>query len=148
MVIVTLLCAFHFVDCNRAINLVNRIILCLHIYLDIPCVNVLCLNVTHLLRMMGLNCCPYFSGRDQLLPSREEAERLCDALPNCRIRHFKDSGHTIFLVWILFACISTLNFLMVAGCLQKCCCNKLCFIFISYPPCLLLGLGEYTSDCF
>ncbi|XP_038985819.1 acyltransferase-like protein At1g54570, chloroplastic isoform X2 [Phoenix dactylifera] len=37
------------------------------------------------------------SGRDQLFPSREEAERLCSALPNCRIRHFKDGGHNIFL---------------------------------------------------
>eukprot|EP00262_Sarcandra_glabra_P020684 TRINITY_DN8379_c0_g1_i1.p1 TRINITY_DN8379_c0_g1~~TRINITY_DN8379_c0_g1_i1.p1 ORF type:complete len:701 (+),score=98.94 TRINITY_DN8379_c0_g1_i1:35-2104(+) len=37
------------------------------------------------------------SGKDQLLPSQEEAERLRNALPNCRIRHFKDNGHTIFL---------------------------------------------------
>ncbi|XP_072992605.1 phytyl ester synthase 2, chloroplastic-like isoform X1 [Typha latifolia] len=37
------------------------------------------------------------SGSDELLPSREEAERLSRALPNCRIRHFKDYGHTIFL---------------------------------------------------
>ncbi|KAJ6844759.1 acyltransferase-like protein, chloroplastic isoform X1 [Iris pallida] len=37
------------------------------------------------------------SGMDQLLPSREEAERLHKSLPNCRIRHFNDSGHTIFL---------------------------------------------------
>ncbi|EHA8588340.1 acyltransferase-like protein, chloroplastic [Cocos nucifera] len=37
------------------------------------------------------------SGRDQLLPSREEAERLCTALPNCRVRHFKDGSHSIFL---------------------------------------------------
>uniref|UniRef100_A0A1D1Z7I1 Acyltransferase-like protein At1g54570, chloroplastic n=1 Tax=Anthurium amnicola TaxID=1678845 RepID=A0A1D1Z7I1_9ARAE len=37
------------------------------------------------------------SGKDQLLPSREEAERLCDLLPNCRIRHFNDSGHNILL---------------------------------------------------
>nr|CAD1839029.1 unnamed protein product [Ananas comosus var. bracteatus] len=37
------------------------------------------------------------SGRDELLPSREEAERLSGTLPNCRIRHFKDNGHTIFL---------------------------------------------------
>lgn len=43
-------------------------------------------------------CCPSFSGRDELLPSREEAERLSGTLPNCRIRHFKDNGHTIFLV--------------------------------------------------
>ncbi|XP_065019536.1 phytyl ester synthase 2, chloroplastic-like isoform X4 [Musa acuminata AAA Group] len=37
------------------------------------------------------------SGRDQLLPSHEEAERICSNLPNCRIRHFKESGHTMFL---------------------------------------------------
>ncbi|KAJ0971206.1 hypothetical protein J5N97_019165 [Dioscorea zingiberensis] len=37
------------------------------------------------------------SGRDQLLPSSVEAERLCKDLPNVRIRHFTDNGHTIFL---------------------------------------------------
>ncbi|XP_078175513.1 phytyl ester synthase 1, chloroplastic-like [Carex rostrata] len=37
------------------------------------------------------------SGNDEILPSREEAERLCTILPNCRVRHFKDSGHTLLL---------------------------------------------------
>ncbi|KAH7686721.1 Diacylglycerol acyltransferase protein [Dioscorea alata] len=37
------------------------------------------------------------SGRDQLLPSRVEAERLCKALPNVRVRHFTDNSHTILL---------------------------------------------------
>ncbi|XP_042501769.1 acyltransferase-like protein At3g26840, chloroplastic isoform X5 [Macadamia integrifolia] len=37
------------------------------------------------------------SGRDQLLPSQEEAERLRHTLPDCRIRNFKDSGHTLFM---------------------------------------------------
>ncbi|KAI3457791.1 hypothetical protein Pfo_014454 [Paulownia fortunei] len=37
------------------------------------------------------------SGQDQLLPSREEAERLCRVLPKCEIRAFDDSGHALFL---------------------------------------------------
>ncbi|XP_043726048.1 acyltransferase-like protein At3g26840, chloroplastic isoform X2 [Telopea speciosissima] len=37
------------------------------------------------------------SGRDLLLPSQEEAERLRRTLPNCQIRNFKDSGHTLFM---------------------------------------------------
>ncbi|KAA8548272.1 hypothetical protein F0562_004467 [Nyssa sinensis] len=37
------------------------------------------------------------SGRDQLLPSLEESERLRWALPNCQIRKFNDSGHFLFL---------------------------------------------------
>jgi hypothetical protein len=38
------------------------------------------------------------SWNDELLPSREEAERLRDALEKCRIRNFKDNGHKILLV--------------------------------------------------
>ena len=41
-------------------------------------------------------CC--FSGRDQLLPSQEEGERLCHALPKCVIRKFNNSSHFLFLV--------------------------------------------------
>ncbi|XP_049934732.1 phytyl ester synthase 1, chloroplastic-like isoform X2 [Nymphaea colorata] len=37
------------------------------------------------------------SGKDQFLPSREEADRLCSILSRCRFRYFKDSGHSIFL---------------------------------------------------
>lgn len=37
------------------------------------------------------------SGKDQLLPSREEAERLKNILPICEIRCFNDSGHALFL---------------------------------------------------
>ncbi|KAK1294129.1 Acyltransferase-like protein [Acorus calamus] len=37
------------------------------------------------------------SGKDQLLPSREEAVRLRGILPNCRIRYFDDSTHAILL---------------------------------------------------
>ncbi|KAK1257380.1 Acyltransferase-like protein [Acorus gramineus] len=37
------------------------------------------------------------SGKDQLLPSREEAARLRGILPNCRIRYFDDSTHAILL---------------------------------------------------
>ena len=41
-------------------------------------------------------CC--FSGRDQLLPSQEEGERLCHVLPKCEIRKFNNSGHFLLLV--------------------------------------------------
>ncbi|KAL2505485.1 Esterase/lipase/thioesterase family protein [Abeliophyllum distichum] len=37
------------------------------------------------------------SGQDQLLPSREEGERLRQMLPKCEIRTFNDSGHALFL---------------------------------------------------
>ncbi|KAK0589667.1 hypothetical protein LWI29_017054 [Acer saccharum] len=37
------------------------------------------------------------SGRDQLLPSQEEGEKLCLALPKCQNRRFNDSGHFLFL---------------------------------------------------
>ncbi|XP_006855419.2 acyltransferase-like protein At1g54570, chloroplastic isoform X2 [Amborella trichopoda] len=37
------------------------------------------------------------SGKDQILPSMEEAERLRNTLPNCNVRFFKDSGHVILL---------------------------------------------------
>ncbi|KAK9120175.1 hypothetical protein Scep_018268 [Stephania cephalantha] len=38
------------------------------------------------------------SGKDKLLPSKEEAERLYDRLTSCQIRHFNESGHTLFMV--------------------------------------------------
>ncbi|XP_037435173.1 acyltransferase-like protein At1g54570, chloroplastic [Triticum dicoccoides] len=37
------------------------------------------------------------SGNDELLPSRDKAERLRATLKNCRIRHFRDNGHKILL---------------------------------------------------
>ncbi|XP_059452072.1 phytyl ester synthase 2, chloroplastic-like [Corylus avellana] len=37
------------------------------------------------------------SGKDQLLPSQEEGERLYRALPKCEIRKLNDSGHFLFL---------------------------------------------------
>ncbi|XVF31217.1 hypothetical protein REPUB_Repub16aG0126600 [Reevesia pubescens] len=37
------------------------------------------------------------SDKDNMLPSREEAERLKKLLPNCMIRCFKDNGHTLLL---------------------------------------------------
>ncbi|KAK4483244.1 hypothetical protein RD792_010428 [Penstemon davidsonii] len=37
------------------------------------------------------------SGQDQLLPSKEEGERLHKLLPKCDIRRFDDSGHALFL---------------------------------------------------
>ncbi|KAK3011155.1 hypothetical protein RJ639_011099, partial [Escallonia herrerae] len=37
------------------------------------------------------------SGKDNMLPSRDEAERLSNSLQNCKICYFKDNGHTILL---------------------------------------------------
>ncbi|XP_017975081.1 PREDICTED: acyltransferase-like protein At3g26840, chloroplastic isoform X1 [Theobroma cacao] len=37
------------------------------------------------------------SGRDQLLPSQEESQRLQKATPDCEIRMFEESGHFLFL---------------------------------------------------
>ncbi|KAK2666065.1 hypothetical protein Ddye_004639 [Dipteronia dyeriana] len=37
------------------------------------------------------------SGKDQLLPSQEEGQRLCHALPNCQMRMLENSGHFLFM---------------------------------------------------
>ncbi|TVU20888.1 hypothetical protein EJB05_30489 [Eragrostis curvula] len=37
------------------------------------------------------------SGNDNLLPSGEEADQLYKTLKNCRVRYFKDNGHTLLL---------------------------------------------------
>ncbi|KAJ3669550.1 hypothetical protein LUZ60_011500 [Juncus effusus] len=37
------------------------------------------------------------SGKDNLLPSGAEADRLFSTLKNCRVRYFKDNGHTLLL---------------------------------------------------
>ncbi|XP_020186677.1 phytyl ester synthase 1, chloroplastic [Aegilops tauschii subsp. strangulata] len=37
------------------------------------------------------------SGKDNLLPSGEEADRLFKGLKNCRVRYFKENGHTLLL---------------------------------------------------
>ncbi|XP_077218489.1 phytyl ester synthase 1, chloroplastic-like isoform X2 [Tasmannia lanceolata] len=37
------------------------------------------------------------SGKDNMLPSRDEAQRLWNSLRNCRVRYFKDNGHTLLL---------------------------------------------------
>ncbi|XP_056168187.1 phytyl ester synthase 1, chloroplastic-like isoform X4 [Syzygium oleosum] len=37
------------------------------------------------------------SGKDNMLPSQDEALRLTNSLKNCRVRHFKDNGHTLLL---------------------------------------------------
>nr|AZM65201.1 diacylglycerol acyltransferase 2 [Vitellaria paradoxa] len=37
------------------------------------------------------------SGKDNMLPSGDEAKRLSKSLQNCKIRHFKDNGHTILM---------------------------------------------------
>lgn len=38
------------------------------------------------------------SGKDQLLPSQEEGQRLTSALPKSQLRSFEDHGHFLFLV--------------------------------------------------
>ncbi|KAA3482399.1 acyltransferase-like protein chloroplastic [Gossypium australe] len=37
------------------------------------------------------------SDKDNMLPSRDEAQRLMNSLPNCKVRRFKDNGHTLLL---------------------------------------------------
>ncbi|XP_011081015.1 acyltransferase-like protein At1g54570, chloroplastic [Sesamum indicum] len=37
------------------------------------------------------------SGKDNMLPSGDEARRLRRTLQNCKVRYFKDNGHTILL---------------------------------------------------
>ncbi|KAK9292356.1 hypothetical protein L1049_020322 [Liquidambar formosana] len=37
------------------------------------------------------------SGKDNMLPSEDEAQRLSSSLRNCRVRHFKNNGHTLLL---------------------------------------------------
>lgn len=37
------------------------------------------------------------SGKDNMLPSKDEAQRLSRTLQNCRICYYKDNGHTILL---------------------------------------------------
>lgn len=39
-----------------------------------------------------------YSGRDLVLPSEEEGERLRRTLLKCEIRKFNDSGHALLLV--------------------------------------------------
>lgn len=38
------------------------------------------------------------SGKDNMLPSGDEARRLLSSIENCKIKYFKDNGHTILLV--------------------------------------------------
>ncbi|KAK4776341.1 hypothetical protein SAY86_005029 [Trapa natans] len=37
------------------------------------------------------------SGNDNMIPSREEGQRLVKSIKNCRVRHFKDNGHTLLM---------------------------------------------------
>ncbi|MBA0799194.1 hypothetical protein Gohar_009724 [Gossypium harknessii] len=37
------------------------------------------------------------SDKDNMLPSRDEAQRLMNSLSNCKVRRFKDNGHTLLL---------------------------------------------------
>ncbi|GMY21172.1 phytyl ester synthase 1, chloroplastic-like isoform X2 [Fagus crenata] len=37
------------------------------------------------------------SGKDNILPSRDEGQRLMNSLQDCVVRHFKGSGHTLLL---------------------------------------------------
>ncbi|XP_073303171.1 phytyl ester synthase 1, chloroplastic-like isoform X1 [Primulina huaijiensis] len=37
------------------------------------------------------------SGKDNMLPSEDEARRLLRSIQNCKIKYFKDNGHTILL---------------------------------------------------
>ena len=44
--------------------------------------------------MINLHC----SGKDNILPSKDEGQRLMNSLQDCVVRHFKDSGHNLLLV--------------------------------------------------
>lgn len=48
--------------------------------------------------MFKLMFCLYASGKDNMLPSGDEAKRLKNTLQNCIVRYFKDNGHTLLLV--------------------------------------------------
>ncbi|KAL4333814.1 hypothetical protein GQ457_07G000290 [Hibiscus cannabinus] len=48
----------------------------------------------HAVKAQALLLC---SGKDQLFPSQEEAQRLYRTLPRCEIRTFEESGHFLFL---------------------------------------------------
>ncbi|KAF9681673.1 hypothetical protein SADUNF_Sadunf05G0026400 [Salix dunnii] len=37
------------------------------------------------------------SGKDQMLPSGDESQRLKSSLKNCTVRHFKENGHAVLL---------------------------------------------------
>ncbi|GMY21173.1 phytyl ester synthase 1, chloroplastic-like isoform X1 [Fagus crenata] len=37
------------------------------------------------------------SGKDNILPSKDEGQRLMNSLQDCVVRHFKDSGHNLLL---------------------------------------------------
>lgn len=52
--------------------------------------------------MTDLVVCLCFSGKDNMLPSGDEAKRLGRTLKNCRVRIFKDNGHTLLLVGGLY----------------------------------------------
>ena len=52
-------------------------------------------NLNWLLRLM-MNL--HFSGKDNILPSRDEGQRLMNSLQDCVVLHFKGSGHTLLLV--------------------------------------------------
>lgn len=38
------------------------------------------------------------SGKDNMIPSKEEGLRLVKSIQNCSVRHFKDNGHTLLMV--------------------------------------------------
>jgi hypothetical protein len=50
------------------------------------------------------------SGKDQMLPSAEEAKRLKKAIPGCRVRYFKESGHTLLLVSVTWGTFYAVEF--------------------------------------
>jgi hypothetical protein len=51
------------------------------------------------------------SGKDGLLPSRDEATRLQQELPRCKFRRFDNNGHTLLLEGVdLVGSIRTADF--------------------------------------
>lgn len=52
----------------------------------------------------------HLSGKDNMLPSRDEAWRLSKSLQNCKVKYFKDNGHTLLMVRNDFYCDFYPNF--------------------------------------
>ncbi|KAK3418455.1 hypothetical protein EUGRSUZ_H04411 [Eucalyptus grandis] len=55
---------------------------------------------TLLWKLKLLKSAVFMLGKDSMLPSRDEAESLANSLENCRVRYFKDNGHTLLLTGI------------------------------------------------
>lgn len=83
--------------------------------LCIPCVHELefVLPIGYTCLKKWWNWIAMYSGKDNMLPSENEAQRLKNSLRNCTVRYFKDNGHTILLVGEEFFSFGYLIMLLV-----------------------------------